>query len=175
MTTRRLSLSTTLLTHRGAPEPATMSSDDAQPARYRLSATLAGHAADVRALASTPRATHNGGATTRMLHSYNASVPVLFSASRDGSARSWLRRGGGGGEGDAASGPGWSEGQLFGGAETAAGHEGFVNAVEWTSQTGEDALGGASQLPPLVSTRASSGGSTQLAARCRPASRDLGS
>ncbi|GAA5938439.1 hypothetical protein JCM3775_000892 [Rhodotorula graminis] len=111
-----------------------MSSDDA---RYRLSATLAAHAADVRALASTPRATHNGGATTRMLHSYNASVPVLFSASRDGSARSWITR-----PGDAAAGPGWSEGQLFGGQETATGHEGFVNAVEWTPQTAEEALGG---------------------------------
>ncbi|GAA5851353.1 hypothetical protein JCM9279_001114 [Rhodotorula babjevae] len=116
-----------------------MASHDAHPARYRLSATLAGHAADVRALASTPRATHNGGATTRFLHSYNASVPVLFSASRDGSARSWITRAS---DGDAASGARWTDGQLFGGQETATGHEGFVNAVEWTSQTGEDALGG---------------------------------
>lgn len=112
-----------------------MASDEAHPAPYRLSAILAGHAADVRALASTPRATHMGGATTRMMHSYNAQAPVLFSSSRDGTARSWRRRAGG--DEEPAR---WTEGDVFGGAE--GGHEGFVNAVEWCSRTGEDALGG---------------------------------
>ncbi|GAA6054564.1 hypothetical protein JCM3770_006034 [Rhodotorula araucariae] len=111
-----------------------------QNTRFRLSATLAGHAADVRALASTPRATHLSGATTRSVHSYNAGRPILFSASRDGSARSWFSR-----PTDTASrgtGPAWTEGTVYGAAQGSSGHEGFVNAVEWSPQTGEDAEGG---------------------------------
>ncbi|BGP38000.1 hypothetical protein JCM10449v2_001927 [Rhodotorula kratochvilovae] len=117
-----------------------MNSDGAQQAPFRLSSTLAGHAADVRALASTPRATHLGGATTRSAHSYNAGCPLLFSASRDGSARSWVARATD--DGARGSGGGWTEGTVYGGAEGSTGHEGFVNAVEWTPRTGDGAEGG---------------------------------
>ncbi|GAA5868266.1 hypothetical protein JCM1840_005619 [Sporobolomyces johnsonii] len=112
--------------------------------QFRLSATLAGHAADVRALATAPppfasSSSSSGGPSTSP---YSAAHPVLFSSSRDGTARSWLSAGSAassGGQGDASSGGAvWTEGLTFGGA---AGHEGFVNAVEWAPGGGDDAAG----------------------------------
>lgn len=84
------------------------------PPPFKLSSTLAGHASDVRSLSTC------------------ASGPVLFSSSRDGTARSWYR--GGMDEGDGHGG-GWVEGVEFGGQ-----HEGFVNAVQWVSGEGEGEL-----------------------------------
>lgn len=75
-------------------------------APFRLSAELAGHGSDVRALASA-------GA-------------VLFSSSRDGSARSWV-----------PSADGWSAGQVYSGQ-----HDGFVNAVAWARSARDDATEG---------------------------------
>ncbi|CEQ39924.1 SPOSA6832_01481, partial [Sporobolomyces salmonicolor] len=142
--------------------------------QFRLSATLAGHAADVRALATAPApfapsSSSSGGPSTSP---YSAARPVLFSASRDSTARSWLCAGGagsGGGQGDAPSGGAvWTEGLTFGGA---AGHEGFVNAVEWAPGGGDDAAGflvtaGQDKLIhawPLPSPSASSDPSTSAA------------
>ena len=80
-------------------------------APFRLSSTLAGHAADVRSLASSPAG------------------PVLFSSSRDGTARSWYQ---GAMQEDGKGGGGWTEGVAFTGQ-----HDGFVNAVEWITGDGE--------------------------------------
>ncbi|KAI5477830.1 phospholipase A-2-activating protein [Pseudohyphozyma bogoriensis] len=91
---------------------------------YRLSTTLYGHSADVRSLSTSDTA------------------PALFSASRDGTARSWAH----------AAGAAWDEGPVF-----KDGHEGFVNAVQWVkaggnaeliATAGQDAL---IQLWPLPS------------------------
>ena len=111
------------------------------PTRYQLSSTLAGHNADVRALVGCPRAhlaasSSSSSATTDNSSgsgaSYDAQRPVLFSTSRDGTARGWVCRGGQQAqlEGGGAGGGGWVEGPVFGGVGS-AGHEGFVNAVEW--------------------------------------------
>lgn len=56
--------------------------------RYKLSATLAGHAADVRALATAPRSISSSSSNSSS--PYSATHPVLFSSSRDGTARSWI-------------------------------------------------------------------------------------
>lgn len=64
--------------------------------------------------------------------------PILFSSSRDGTARSWYRPAGNGMDVDGeqptrdGSGGGWVEGVSFTGQ-----HEGFVNAVQWISGEGE--------------------------------------
>ncbi|KAL8277995.1 hypothetical protein RQP46_009627 [Phenoliferia psychrophenolica] len=86
---------------------------------FRLSSTLAGHAADVRSLASSPAG------------------PVLFSSSRDGTARSWYQ---GGMQEDGKAGGTWTEGLAFTGQ-----HDGFVNAVEWITGDGEGSLATAGQ------------------------------
>lgn len=107
--------------------------------QYRLSATLAGHAADVRALATAPNSTSSNSSSP-----YSTTHPVLFSTSRDGSARSWVsassQQGGQGGQGSTSNsgGEGWTEGLTFGGG---SGHEGFVNAVEWLPGSGDDEAG----------------------------------
>ena len=108
--------------------------------QYRLSATLAGHAADVRALATAPNSTSSNSSSP-----YSTSHPVLFSTSRDGTARSWVsastQQGGEGGQGSTSStsgGEGWTEGLTFGGG---SGHEGFVNAVEWLPGSGDQEAG----------------------------------
>ncbi|GAA5915535.1 hypothetical protein JCM5296_001753 [Sporobolomyces johnsonii] len=89
-----------------------MSTDDDRgasvPPLYRLSALLEGHRDDVRALGGDPSSR-------------------LLSASRDGTARSWVRKGAregttGGWEAERK----WEEG-----------HEGFVNAVSWLPGRGE--------------------------------------
>lgn len=119
--------------------------------QYKLSATLAGHAADVRALATAPPSPSSNS------HPYSPAQPVLFSSSRDGTARSWISTGteqGRGSDGEPAGqastsgGQGWTEGLTFGGAQ---GHEGFVNAVEWLPGTGEVESG---ESPFSVQTRA---------------------
>ena len=109
--------------------------------QYKLSSTLAGHAADVRALATAPPPDSSSNPHS----SYPATQPVLFSSSRDGTARSWVSAAiarsdsGGGATGRSSGGEGWTEGLTFGGAQ---GHEGFVNAVEWLpSATGETESG----------------------------------
>ncbi|KAK4703285.1 phospholipase A-2-activating protein, partial [Phenoliferia sp. Uapishka_3] len=86
---------------------------------FRLSSTLAGHAADVRSIASSPAG------------------PVLFSSSRDGTARSWYQ---GGMQEDGKAGGLWSEGVAFTGQ-----HDGFVNAVEWIKGDGQGSLATAGQ------------------------------
>lgn len=48
-------------------------------------------------------------------------------------------------EGMKGVGGGWSEGSVFGGQDSAAGHEGFVNAVEWIPGM-DGAEGGAYEL-----------------------------
>lgn len=123
-----------------------MASSRDQPApQYRLSSTLAGHGADVRALAAAPRpssSAHSHSSLSPTPGAYDALHPVLFSSSRDGTARSWVRTGVA--EGVRGVGGGWSEGAVFGGPEgDAAGHEGFVNAVEWMPGT-DGARGGTS-------------------------------
>ncbi|BGO89650.1 hypothetical protein NBRC10512_001497 [Rhodotorula toruloides] len=105
------------------------SSHDSPAPQYRLSSTLAGHGADVRALSSAPRPHASSPSRAPSSGSYDALNPVLFSSSRDGTARSWIRKGVA--EGMKGVGGGWSEGSVFGGQDSAAGHEGFVNAVEW--------------------------------------------
>ncbi|GAA5947309.1 hypothetical protein JCM3765_001619 [Sporobolomyces pararoseus] len=106
--------------------------------QYKLSATLAGHAADVRALATAPRSIPSSSSNNNSSSPYSTTHPVLFSSSRDGTARSWISsvtaQNGSGGEGAAGrSGvEGWTEGLTFGGSQ---GHEGFVNAVEWLPGT----------------------------------------
>ncbi|GAA5900258.1 WD repeat PLAP family protein [Sporobolomyces salmoneus] len=106
--------------------------------QYKLSATLAGHGADVRALATAPRSIQSSSLSSNSSSPYSATHPVLFSSSRDGTARSWLstttaQSGAGGGGAQVSSGErGWTEGLSFGGAQ---GHEGFVNAVEWLPST----------------------------------------
>ncbi|GAA6006441.1 hypothetical protein JCM11491_004961 [Sporobolomyces phaffii] len=97
--------------------------------QYQLSATLAGHAADVRALATAPRSNSSDAASSPP---YSATHPVLFSSSRDGTARSWVSTAEGGARETTSGGEGWTEGLSFGGAQ---GHEGFVNAVEWLPAT----------------------------------------
>ena len=72
---------------------------------------MAGHNADVRALASSPAG------------------PVLFSSSRDGTARSWYQ---GAMQEDGKGGGTWTEGIDFSGQ-----HDGFVNAVEWIKGDGD--------------------------------------
>ncbi|GAA5950023.1 hypothetical protein JCM21900_001368 [Sporobolomyces salmonicolor] len=80
----------------------------AVPPLYRLSALLEGHRDDVRALGGDPSSR-------------------LFSGSRDGTARSWVRKGARGGTtGRWESERKWEEG-----------HEGFVNAVNWLPGRGE--------------------------------------
>ncbi|GAA5960503.1 hypothetical protein JCM8115_003201 [Rhodotorula mucilaginosa] len=147
------------------------------PARYQLSSTLAGHNADVRALVGCPRAhlaasSSSSSASTNNDNSngsgarYDAQRPVLFSTSRDGTARGWMCRGGQP-EGGAGAGGRWVEGPVFGGVGS-AGHEGFVNAVEWMHAApeapggylltgGQDKLIHAWPLPdPLTLTNADS-------------------
>lgn len=107
--------------------------------RYQLSSTLAGHEADVRALTSCPHphlaASDDGARLGSTSSAYDAQRPFLFSTSRDGTARGWICRGGGGTGG---GGGGWVEGPVFGGvAGSAGGHEGFVNAVEWAHASPE--------------------------------------
>ncbi|GAA5931392.1 WD repeat PLAP family protein [Sporobolomyces koalae] len=105
--------------------------------QFKLSATLAGHATDVRALATAPRATSSHSSST-----YSPARPVLFSSSRDGTARSWVPtsqfQAAAGEASTASGGPGWTEGLTFAGG---AGHEGFVNAVEWLPSLGQDEPG----------------------------------
>lgn len=104
-----------------------------RPAPYKLSAILTGHSSDVRSIC------------TASLSSSNR----LSSASRDGTARSWVR----GGSGD------WAEERVY-----RDGHEGYVNAVCFVAP--EEAGGDDHGLPssaactlraPPLSTR-----------RCRP-------
>ncbi|KAK4705722.1 phospholipase A-2-activating protein, partial [Phenoliferia sp. Uapishka_3] len=75
--------------------------DNSGPQKFRLSALLEGHTDDVRALACD-------------------SSSRLFSASRDGTARSWTQKGLRTGRTG-----GWEQDGLFGG------HQGFVNSVTW--------------------------------------------
>ena len=82
-------------------------------APFRLSSELAGHSADVRALSS---------------RSIGESSAVLFSSSRDGTARSWVTGG------ESAD---WREGPIF-----SEQHDGFVSAVEYIDSTNSDAPGG---------------------------------
>ncbi|ORY58665.1 WD40-repeat-containing domain protein [Leucosporidium creatinivorum] len=88
---------------------------------FRLSSTLAGHGSDVRSLSSSPTG------------------PVLFSSSRDGTARSWYRPSAAAmdvdGESKKEQGGGWIEGLSFTGQ-----HEGFVNAVQWVGGDGDGYL-----------------------------------
>ncbi|GAA5978453.1 hypothetical protein JCM10908_004359 [Rhodotorula pacifica] len=105
--------------------------------RYQLSSTLAGHNADVRALIGLPRprlavasSSTASSAPSSIGADYDAQKPFLFSTSRDGTARGWICRGGGD-QAAPQSGGGWVEGPVFGGSGGGAGHEGFVNAVEW--------------------------------------------
>ncbi|GAA5926962.1 hypothetical protein JCM10213_005536 [Rhodosporidiobolus nylandii] len=102
-----------------------------QQQRYKLSQTLAGHAQDVRALATAPPTSPSSSSTTSTssiascVARYPAQQPHLFSSSRDGTARSWICQS----SGAAAAGAGgqWTEGSTF------SEGEGFVNAVEWLS------------------------------------------
>ncbi|GAA5833163.1 hypothetical protein JCM11251_005165 [Rhodosporidiobolus azoricus] len=136
--------------------------------RYKLSATLAGHASDVRALSTAPRASRSPSTSST---SYSAQQPYLFSSSRDGTARSWILNSGataaaaaGGGEAT----QGWREGSVFSENE---GGKGFVNAVEWLPSSvegnaeaeggylltaGQDKLIYAWQLPSPSSSSSSS-------------------
>lgn len=106
--------------------------------QYKLSATLAGHAADVRALATAPRSIASSSSNNNLSSPYSSTHPVLFSSSRDGTARSWISsvtaQSGSAQEeaGDRSGAEGWTEGLTFGGSQ---GHEGFVNAVEWLPGT----------------------------------------
>lgn len=95
--------------------PHTMSSAPVSP--FRLSVELAGHSADVRALSARP---------------IGESSAVLFSSSRDGTARSWVSSG---------STANWREGPLF-----SEQHDGFVGAVEYINSINSDAPGGSSAL-----------------------------
>ena len=90
-------------------------------APFRLSSELAGHSADVRALAA---------------RSMGETSAVLFSSSRDGTARSWITGG------DTAD---WKEGPVF-----SEQHDGFVSAVEYINSTNSDAPGGQSLLSLLL-------------------------
>lgn len=73
--------------------------------------------------------------TVRSLSS-SPTGPVLFSSSRDGTARSWYRPSADAmaidGESKKEEGGGWVEGVSFTGQ-----HEGFVNAVQWVGGDGE--------------------------------------
>lgn len=111
--------------------------------RYKLSSTLAGHAADVRALAGCPRPAHLADSSASDASAgYSAQQPFLFSSSRDGTARAWICQGSEAGTaGGGGGGGGWVEGPVFGGG--GAGHDGFVNAVEWL-QPSSEAEGGES-------------------------------
>ncbi|KAM0792413.1 hypothetical protein ACM66B_005091 [Microbotryomycetes sp. NB124-2] len=84
---------------------------------YRLSSTLAGHGADVRAVTASPLG------------------PTLFSSSRDGTARSWFQAGAGSEE---ASGE-WTAGLQF------SQHDGYVNAAQWLPGEGSGYLATAGQ------------------------------
>lgn len=93
---------------------------------FRLSSTLAGHNSDVRSISSSPKG------------------PIIFSSSRDGTARSWYREseqqqqegedstmdGNGGKEGEGTGG-GWKEGIVFQGS-----HDGFVGACQFVGDEG---------------------------------------
>ncbi|GAA5992026.1 hypothetical protein JCM11641_003144 [Rhodosporidiobolus odoratus] len=119
-------------------------------ARFRLSQTLAGHSADVRALATAPPTSSSSSSsssspspTSTTASSYSTQQPHLYSSSRDGTARSWIAQpcsaeseGGSGSE--SGSGGGWVQGSTF------KEGEGFVNAVQWLpSQDGnQEAEGG---------------------------------
>ncbi|BGP38120.1 hypothetical protein JCM10449v2_002047 [Rhodotorula kratochvilovae] len=91
------------MTQRTSPAPA--SSASSRPSPYRLSALLRGHTNDVRAVAASTAP---------------SSRDRLFTASRDGSARSWVRGGENGQIG------GWEEERVW-----RDGHEGYLNAVAW--------------------------------------------
>lgn len=91
---------------------------------FRLSSTLAGHNSDVRSISSSPKG------------------PIIFSSSRDGTARSWYRESseqdgedsamdGEGGKGSEGIGGGWKEGIVFQGS-----HDGFVGACQFVSDEG---------------------------------------
>ncbi|TNY19859.1 phospholipase A-2-activating protein [Rhodotorula diobovata] len=82
-------------------------SEDGRPPPYRLAALLRGHANDVRAVASS------------------SSSSQLFTASRDGSARSWCR-----GAEDGEQGGGWKEERVW-----QDGHEGYLNALSFVPPT----------------------------------------
>lgn len=82
-------------------------SEDGRPPPYRLAALLRGHANDVRAVASSSSSSH------------------LFTASRDGSARSWCR-----GAEDGEQGGGWKEERVW-----QDGHEGYLNALSFVPPT----------------------------------------
>ncbi|GJN88517.1 hypothetical protein Rhopal_001483-T1 [Rhodotorula paludigena] len=116
-----------------------MASSSTPAAPYRLSSALAGHAADVRALASAPPPAAVAAHSAQATQGYDQTRPVLFSASRDGTARSWVRRGAA--EGVRGVGGGWADHATYGGADAQSGHEGFVNAVEWLGG-GDEAEGG---------------------------------
>ncbi|GAA5835652.1 hypothetical protein JCM9279_004604 [Rhodotorula babjevae] len=88
------------MTQRPRRQPAG-SADPSRPPPYRLAALLRGHSNDVRAVASS-------------------SSNRLFTASRDGTARSWVRASGGG-DGQAG---GWAEDRVW-----RDGHEGYINAI----------------------------------------------
>ncbi|GAA6016549.1 hypothetical protein JCM10207_002836 [Rhodosporidiobolus poonsookiae] len=103
------------------------SSMSTSSSRYRLSSTLAGHSQDVRALATAPAPLAALASSSTNTSSYATHLPTLFSASRDGSAREWIRSSAS--EGIKGQGGGWKDGQTFKGQ-----HEGFVNAVEWVQQ-----------------------------------------
>lgn len=114
-------------------DPRSRNMTDNTRARLRLSSTLAGHATDVRSLATAPSLR----STSTSPSNYSPTTPYIFSSSRDGTARSWTRaddpaaaKGGQGG--------GWNEGSVF------TEGEGFVNAVEWlpTSSDNTEAEGG---------------------------------
>ncbi|KAK4058761.1 hypothetical protein OIO90_000206 [Microbotryomycetes sp. JL221] len=92
---------------------------------FRLSSTLVGHGADVRAVTASPLG------------------PTLFSSSRDGTARCWIRSGTNGDASSSSSGGnggGWSAGLQFSGQ-----HEGFVNAAQWIPGDGQGYLATAGQ------------------------------
>ncbi|GAA6027019.1 hypothetical protein JCM8097_006044 [Rhodosporidiobolus ruineniae] len=106
-----------------------MTAPNGSSARYRLSQTLAGHAADVRALATAPpphslTTTNSASPSSATAGGYSAANPALWSSSRDGTARVWIRQSGAEGE-TQRQGGGWQEGAVF------SEGEGFVNAVEW--------------------------------------------
>ncbi|GAA5888116.1 hypothetical protein JCM6882_000286 [Rhodosporidiobolus microsporus] len=112
--------------------------------RYKLSQTLAGHASDVRALATAPRPSPSPSPSAAA--DYTSARPHLFSSSRDGTARAWVLSGASSassGSGAAGAGGGWSEGSVFSEGEGA--EKGFVNAVEWLppkKEGSEEAEGG---------------------------------
>lgn len=90
---------------------------------FRLSSTLAGHTSDVRSLSSTSS-------------SSSTDNPILFSSSRDGTARSWYRNTNQSEEdvnmdGKGGTGGGWRDGIIFEGS-----HDGFVGAVQWIGDEG---------------------------------------